>query len=67
MNKINNSEELLKLIKAAAKAKKNWNKSKDKLLLYLAVEVRHKDDAPCAQTDFKHFEELKSNELLFSQ
>ena len=66
MNKINNSVELLNLIKEVAKNGNNWA-GEDTLSLRLAFGAKQKDDDHCTPNDFKSTGSLEEDELLFSQ
>ena len=65
MIKINNSAELLELIKEVAKNKNNWNNCE--LTLRLAFGVRLGDDLKCSPGDFKSNGDIDPDEMLFSQ
>ena len=66
MSKINNSNELLDLIRSAASNSKNWKKE-GVLGIRIAFGSRINHDAQCIIDDFKSSGSLEPDELLLSQ
>ena len=66
MTKINNSYELLAMIKNVSRNHNNWE-DEDTMILRLAFGAMQMDDEVCTHGDFKSHGILDDDEMIFSQ